>query len=222
MKTNIKCCDLALRSDIKGLSFFLQNHPDCDLNQLQESFGGMNPLMLAVRNGQIDCVKMLLKHKADVNVSVDGGWNPIMWAIRAGGVEMVNILLEAGADITVKTLGGWSLVHLAIFQDNDECLNILFERGLDIKCSDSLKLAPLFFAASMKALNCFKFLLERGIDMSYENQHIIDYVKNLNYLEFLPLIEAEWSKREAQKLAEDLSKNPYKTDYILAQNKTRI
>lgn len=57
------------------------------------------PLMEAASAGHVDIIKLLLKHRADVNSQSSTGNTPLMYACAAGHLDSVKTLLEAGAAI---------------------------------------------------------------------------------------------------------------------------
>lgn len=56
----------------------------------------------AVRAGHMDIVKLLLNHKAEVNVPDGGGRTPLHWAARIGRADLVLVLLANQADLNVR------------------------------------------------------------------------------------------------------------------------
>lgn len=78
----------------------------------------VTPLIVAVENGNLDCVKVFLKYEADIEGRGDfkfnhfrykfrhlsfSGCQPLFVAAVYGNVEILRCLLENGADINVVT-----------------------------------------------------------------------------------------------------------------------
>lgn len=59
---------------------------------------GLSALHFAA-SGQVQAVRWLLSHGADVNAVSRVGLSPLMIAARDGRAEIVRLLLEAGADV---------------------------------------------------------------------------------------------------------------------------
>ena len=60
--------------------------------------------MLAARNGNLEAIKVLLDHKANVNGKEElRGTTPIMWASSEGHADAVKLLIAAGADINATS-----------------------------------------------------------------------------------------------------------------------
>lgn len=116
---------------------------------------GWTALMLAESN--VDMVRALLEHGANVNAKSEGGYTVLMIVIRAGyfyasrpGVYMsvwrlkndeiaekvVQILLEHGADVRVKDkLGGTPLLFAVDFVHPDT-VQMFLSRGADVNAKD--------------------------------------------------------------------------------------
>ena len=72
------------------------------------TFCSFTPLMIAIKQGSPECVRLLLKFGAKVNISKKGspnltddknqcGYTPLLMAAKMGNLEMVQMLLEAAA-----------------------------------------------------------------------------------------------------------------------------
>ena len=68
-------------------------------------------------NEPLQIVRLLLEHKADVNLPNCGGFTPLMYAVgreeHRGGRDLVSILLKSGADPLQQTNYGLSALMLA-------------------------------------------------------------------------------------------------------------
>jgi ankyrin repeat protein len=74
---------------------------------------GKTPAMVASENGHVECLKILIEEKADVDAGDLEGKTPVCRASRYGSVECVRALLEAKADLSsfttrhAPTYPGW-------------------------------------------------------------------------------------------------------------------
>ncbi len=71
---------------------------------------GETALMLAAASGNMDLVKLLVTHGAQVNVS---GWSPLIYAAWRGNAEVVKYLLDKGAEIDAVSPSGMSALMMA-------------------------------------------------------------------------------------------------------------
>jgi ankyrin repeat protein len=78
-----------------------------NVNQADKQ-GNNTPLILAIKNNQIEIVKLLLEAKVDVNQADSSGYTPLGLAItecKNDSFQMVKLLLEAKADINQESNG---------------------------------------------------------------------------------------------------------------------
>lgn len=65
-----------------------------------------NPLINAVRTGDVKKVKELIKAGADVNAKDDRAGTALMLASQNGNNKLVELLIRAGADVNIKNKEG--------------------------------------------------------------------------------------------------------------------
>lgn len=87
------------------------------------------PLITACSAKQLDLAKLLLDHKANVNVATDAGYTPLMIAAMDGQTELVKLLLARGADVKLKIPHGETALDLALEQKQDAVVALLKGAG---------------------------------------------------------------------------------------------
>lgn len=75
----------------------LLRQPGIDVNERDSK--GNTPLILAAETGNIEMVRLLLAHKAEINGKNNAGWGALMRAGQLNHLGLVSLLLEAGASI---------------------------------------------------------------------------------------------------------------------------
>ena len=116
-----KGADLRAQSKIinpprrRGLAFAPPNAPGPPAVK-----GGLTPLLFAVREAALECVKILVAAGADVNqTSVDGS-APLLVAAQNGLYDVAAYLLDHGANPNQTNEKGWSPLYLAVKNRNHE------------------------------------------------------------------------------------------------------
>lgn len=110
-----------------ALALLKESRPD--LNRRDES--GLTPLTLAVRAGQMDLVREMLRQDADPNQVGAGGMTPLGAAAYAGQDLIVRDLLRRGADIDVRGATAQTPLHLACAAGHVSTVGLLLQHGAD-------------------------------------------------------------------------------------------
>ena len=121
---------------------------------------GSTPLIRAATNADLEVMKLLLQHGADVNLKMADRQTAIM-AVLAGrapepqALEMIRVLHEAGADVNVVALvnhreetRGGSALHYAVRKRYKEVIKKLAEYGIDMNAKDQDGLTALDYTQS--------------------------------------------------------------------------
>jgi hypothetical protein len=97
------------------------------------------PLHYAAKNGQFQCVRLLLKYGANPNATDGDGYTPVHYTCQihnpstAGAQKEVRLtltsLLEFGGDMKLRTNSGYTPVMLAKQQKNAPCVKELNKQG---------------------------------------------------------------------------------------------
>jgi uncharacterized protein len=82
--------------------------------------GGLTALVLAAREGHLDCVKLLIEAHANVNQTTHYGWTPLLTAVQNKHYLLAAYLLDHGADPNIANNGGWTPLYIAVDNRNIE------------------------------------------------------------------------------------------------------
>jgi len=121
--------------------------------------GGFTPLLYAAREGCVECAKILIKAKADINLPDPDGTTPLILALMNMRFDAAAYLVQAGADVNRWDFYGNTPLYVAIDMntlprggrpdlpslDNTTGLQIaamLLEKGADVNAQ--LKLRPQY------------------------------------------------------------------------------
>ena len=85
-----------------------------------KQWGGLTALHFAVREGDLDAVKVLVEAGADVNQVSEFGWTPLLTATQNRYYRIGKFLLENGANPNIANEGGWNPLYIATDNRNIE------------------------------------------------------------------------------------------------------
>lgn len=168
-----------------------------DLNALCLSGDLMEtPLAMAVRQNDLDSVKLLVSLGADVNRRDSTGSPPILAAIFLPDLTIARVLVKASADVNAEIPGDWTTPLMnAVLANNGPVVEFLLTAGADVNAKNIRGYSPLLLAVELADHAIIGLLLDKGADTNISG-----------YGGTTPLIEAVMLNRGA-----------YVVDYLLTR-----
>ena len=155
--------------DLSTIEFLVEKE-HVDLNYDGESY---NPMLTAARCRQLDIVKYLVEHGANVNCKNYQGNTPLHFAAeRELREDIVKYLIEQGADLNVVNKDGYTPFHFIILKGNLNNIKFCVEHGANINLPDKNGNTPLHMLILKKEYYSFdiiKYLIQQGADLTTEN-----------------------------------------------------
>jgi ankyrin repeat protein len=88
--------------------------------QSDKDGGGLTALIYAARENCLECARVLVENKADVNQATRYGWTPLLTATQNRHYKLGAYLLEHGANPNIANNGGWTPLYIATDNRNIE------------------------------------------------------------------------------------------------------
>ena len=183
---------LAWNNEVIGVKLHIYAGTDID----QEDEFGNIPLLLAVENGHIGVLELLIKHEANLEVSDPDGFTPLIMSAELNHPELLQLLLDGGADIAAEDKAERTALDWAIIMQSAEAETILRE-------NDAPSSAEKSFIAAIQTNNidAVKALLEKGADVNepaYTTKTPLHYASHSRNKDILKLMLIEGAELEAK------------------------
>ena len=114
---------LAWSNEVLGVKLHI--YAGTDIDQADE-FGKI-PLLLAIEQGHIGVVELLIQHEANLEVGDEHGFTAIIMSAELNHPELLQLLLDSGADITAEDKAERTALDWAIIMQSAEAEEILRE-----------------------------------------------------------------------------------------------
>nr|XP_037876518.1 putative ankyrin repeat protein RF_0381 isoform X2 [Bombyx mori] len=146
--TSAVCFAMAVRCGyLKQVQNMLEERPG--LINIVNSNNGYTPLATAVRQGDINTIRLLLLSGADLEQPSAAGLTPLHLAVLAGNVELTELLIDRGADFHARDWNGMRIEHYAVDSCDLGMIRYVFDKGGDVSVEDNNGWTPLFRACYM-------------------------------------------------------------------------
>lgn len=155
-----------------ALTLIKEDKPD--LNRRDES--GITPLTLAVRAGQMELVREMLRQGANPDQAGAAGMTPLGAAAYMGHDVMLRDLLRAGADVERKSLTGQTPLHLACAAGRVSTVQMLLTNKADAQQPNKAGRYALEEAAYFGRVDVMKVLMASGVPLNETDVHGLNAV----------------------------------------------
>jgi ankyrin repeat protein len=127
-------------------------------------------LVDAVRAGDRQTVRALLRAKVDVNGAEADGTTPLHLAVQANDLETARLLLAAGANARAANRYGSTPVLLAAINGNATMIETLLAAGADPNTTATKGQTVLMTAARTGNADAVRVLLDRGANVAAQEE----------------------------------------------------
>lgn len=123
-------------------------------------------LIDAVKAGDGQAVRALLKQRPDVNASEADGMTALHWAVRANDMETVQLLLRSGANSKAANRYGVTPLSLAAMNGEASMIEALIKAGADPNAALADGETVLMTAARTGKPDAVKALISHGVNVN--------------------------------------------------------
>lgn len=119
-------------------------------------------LAFAVKTGNLELVKLLVEHGADINAVALSGAPPLLFACMDGKMEMVNFLIGHGASLTNATAS----LCWAAWRGYSNIVVLLVDKGVPVDQPAGELGTPFQMAIQGGFVDIARFLIKHGADVN--------------------------------------------------------
>lgn len=123
----------------------------------------------AIGNGQVDTVRALIKHHADLEVG-DHPTLPLILATIHGHLETMAVLLDHEVKADLRDFRGWTALLYAAYQGNEKGAKLLIEHGANVNEGTPEQRTSLILAAMCGNLEAAKLLISHGANVDHADK----------------------------------------------------
>jgi len=120
--------------------------------------------------GAMDCVQILVRAKAKLNLQDKLGDTALHWACRGGDLQIVKLLVDSGARINAKDKLYSTPMHVAVRVGVQEIVEFLADHGADVNAKDREGDTPMHDAVRLGRYRIVKTLILHGANLRVMNQ----------------------------------------------------
>ncbi|MBV9216719.1 MAG: ankyrin repeat domain-containing protein [Acidobacteria bacterium] len=141
-----------------------------NVNGKDENYDNITPLFIAVENGSVEMVKLLLGFGAKVNARNKDKQTPLMYLDRDATPELVEVLLRAGAKVNAVDKDGNSPLIRAAADCDPEIVKALLDAGADVKAVNGEGRTALLEAANSDIIEKVRSLIAAGAEVNAKDK----------------------------------------------------
>jgi ankyrin repeat protein len=124
------------------------------------------PLVEAVKRGDHEAVRALVRARADVNEAEADGTTALHWAVQGNDIELVRTLVRAGARVKTANRYGVPPLTLAAINGSAPAIAVLLEAGADPNTLTDAGEPVVMTAARTGNVDALRLLIARGADVN--------------------------------------------------------
>jgi len=198
-----------------------------------ENLFGLTPLLAAIKNKNINIIKLLLQNKADVNKATND-LTPLKFSIMIENKDIVELLMSNGAQIN-KKINNQTPLTWAISTHNKEIVKIIFKNGAKINERVLYNnMTQFMYACKIGDKEIIELLISYGADVNekYKISNTDNIISTLGFVAFFCkteilelLLNNEFSfsdKEKSEALCFSMMKKNKRSKQLLIKNGAKV
>jgi hypothetical protein len=149
----------------------VQRMLDSGANINYKDYNDNTPLLVAIKNNQMETATLLASRGADVNAQDGYGDTPLLVAIKKNRTEMAALLASRGANINVQDKYGDTPLNLAIMNGQRDTARLLVSKGANVNTKGALDDTPLHVSIYKGDSEMASLLRSKGADENLLNRY---------------------------------------------------
>ncbi len=127
-------------------------------------------LIDAARNGNLQEIKHLIAHGANVNIRTVLGSTALHWAARKGHAAIVEYLVSHGADVNASNEYSETALHWSAWNGHVGIIKLLVSQGAIVNAHNENGNTALHLAAREGHASAVEYLVKNGADTNIRNE----------------------------------------------------
>ena len=135
------------------------------------------PLVIAVRDGKLDFVKVLLRYEANIEaratIKIDGeaieNCTALWVAAAKGHFDVVRLLIEQSAEVDGRTSNNSTPLRAAAVDGHLDIVRCLVENGADVNARNNFNSTPLMITCHSGHLDVASYLVKHGANINLQD-----------------------------------------------------
>jgi len=180
---------------------------------------GRTPLLLSCKYGNSKITKFLIDAGANINKTDNSNNSPLHYACAFGNLECVKVLLENGADVNCLNMNKNLPIEIALLKNHNGIVKYLINYdkfNVNTKFGNgNYILLYYLLEIDETTFDSIKYILEdkkgNANVSNSNNMNAFHFLSHFTYRAYLSLFT---SKKEKEKLTENLHKNKYHPEFL--------
>ena len=128
------------------------------------------PLHIAIEFKNMNAIQLLLKYKANANVSDKDGYNALYYAVKSKSIEICTLILQYVTNIDSRCVSGESVLHIACALQFTSCVKLLVQNKIDVNIHDTEnEITAIYHCVSLNNYELTEYLINNNAKLDIQD-----------------------------------------------------